>query len=184
MTRTNTGDLSVSVEGKELDGDARKLADLFFDLPNVPAPKVSLDQAFGTDQPRKPGTTWTTEIPSVLDSLPATVPFEPLAEGSSTRFSFPEVKDVDGTPCCHFTAEVKLNLRSFKDLPLELTPLKGQTVLTFDYLLPEDPALPEAASTGGVTLEFSAAFTGRQGERGVIRFSTTRQVEVRSRRVP
>ncbi|MBP7949190.1 MAG: hypothetical protein KA004_05995 [Verrucomicrobiales bacterium] len=169
VQRKKDGQMSFTVEGEEADEDTKKVLDIMFELPKEKEPEVGDDEAFGTNEPRKPGTEWDLDMEKLLKSMPEDMPFQVDVAGSSGKMNFAGVKEVDGTECCQMKADVKLKVKGMKGMPAEMKSTKAGVRLTIDGLLPTDNALPEFASTMTMNLEFAGSITGPDGNPALIK---------------
>jgi len=175
VQRGKDGKIGGLVMGKEVDEDIVKLLDLFFELPKDKEPAIHTDEAFGTDQPHKPGSEWALDIAKVIKSMPEDMPFEVDVDGSSGKMAFPEVKTVDGTECSSVQAKMLLKVKAMKDMAPGMKITKAAVDLSMKGLLPTDPALPDFGGTMKMDFNFVGTMATPDGNSAVFKVKAARE---------
>ena len=175
VQRDKDGKISGLVNDKEVDEDVAKLLDILVDLPKDKEPEMKADEAFGTDQARKPGSAWALDIGKVFKSMAGEMPFEVDAEASNGKMAFPEVKTVDGVECCRVQADIAFKVKIMKDMPAEMKTKNAAVSVSVQSLEPVDSALPAFGGTMKLNVDFAGSMTTPEGTAALIKIKVVRE---------
>ena len=183
VVESAAGESKCTVDGQEPAPEVRKLAGLVFEVAKEDKPETTIDDAFNTQEPRKPGAEWKADLAKLLKSMPADMPFDIETEGSSGKISFPEVKDVEGTPCCRVQINLDLKVKGLKGLPPEMKPTGASLKVEMKGALPEKATLPALDESMTMNMDFAGTMATPDGQEAQIKITNEMHKEGQARLV-